>query len=136
MSEKTFHVEIVTPEALKYEGEITLLEVPGVEGQMGILANHAPLLSLLEPGVLHYRSRGLDYRMAVGEGFVKVAQNRAVCLVDVAERPDEVDAQAAGREASELASLLSRPASAEEREVLRRRLELARARLRVARESG
>lgn len=91
MSEKQFRLEIVTPAALKYEGDVQMVRLPGVEGEMGILANHAPLLAMLNPGVLVYRVKGEEHNLATGGGFVKVASNRVVAMVDSAERPDEID---------------------------------------------
>lgn len=91
MSEKQFRLEIVTPATLKYEGDVQMVRLPGVEGEMGILANHAPLLAMLNPGILVYRLKGEDHSLATGEGFVKVAENRVVVMVDSAERPDEID---------------------------------------------
>lgn len=92
MSEKTFHLEIVTPTALKFEGAVTIVVLPGTEGEMGLLAGHAPLLALLDPGVTRYCSKGRDFVLATGEGFVKVAENRVVVMVDSAEGADEIDA--------------------------------------------
>lgn len=102
MSEKTFHLEIVTPRELKFEGEASWLRLPGVMGETGILANHAPLLALLEPGVAVYRVLGLDHPLALGEGFVTVSENRVVVLVESAERPDEIDPEEARQEVARL----------------------------------
>ncbi len=102
MSEKTFHLEIVTPRELKFEGEASWLRLPGVMGETGILANHAPLLALLEPGVAVYRVLDLDHPLALGEGFVTVSENRVVVLVESAERPDEIDPEEARQEVARL----------------------------------
>ncbi|MEW6277303.1 MAG: ATP synthase F1 subunit epsilon [Candidatus Eremiobacterota bacterium] len=128
----TFQIEIVTPTEVKYAGPARMLTVQGVMGQMGILAQHAPLLSMLDPGLLSYTEKdGTVSRMAAGAGFVQVAQNKAICLVDFAERPDEIDATAARARADELAKQIP-SADTLEREKLREELKKAQARLAVA----
>jgi F-type H+-transporting ATPase subunit epsilon len=102
LREKTFHLEIVTPKGLKFEGEATWLRLPGVMGETGILADHAPLLALLEPGVGVYRASGSDHPLALGEGFVTVAKNRVMVLVESADRPEEIDKEAARQEVARL----------------------------------
>lgn len=131
---KTFHVEIVTPTDVKFEGELRQLVVMGVMGQMGILAHHAPLLAMLQPGMLSYTdATGKVVRMAAGAGFVQVAENKAVCLVDFAEAASEVDVAAARASAEEVGrKLQASAATPAEREVLREELKMAQARLEVA----
>ena len=91
VSDRTFHLEIVTPERLKYTDDVTMVSLPGVEGQLSMLAMHAPILAMLEPGHLMIRSQNQEIHMAVGHGFVKMSGNRAVCLVDFAEQPKEIN---------------------------------------------
>lgn len=131
---KTFHVEIVTPTEVKYQGDLRQLVVMGVMGQMGILAQHAPLLAMLQPGVLSYTDgAGKVVRMAAGAGFVQVAENKAVCLVDFAETAAEVNAADARKQADEAQRALLNPSvSAAERDTLREELKMAQARLDVA----
>lgn len=131
---RTFHVEIVTPTEVKYQGDLRQLVVMGVMGQMGILAQHAPLLAMLQPGVLSYTDgTGKVVRMAAGAGFVQVAENKAVCLVDFAETASEVDAAAARKQADETQRKLQSPTvSPVERDSLREELKMAQARLDVA----
>ena len=131
MSEKNFHLEIVTPLALKFEGEVTMVRLPGVEGEMGILAGHAPLLALLEPGVSEYRAKDLDFPLASGAGFVKVAENRVVVMVDSAERPEEIDAASAQAERESIDRELAGHGGADQDD-LRERRALAVAREKVA----
>ncbi len=102
MSEKTFHLEIVTPRGLIFEGEATWIRLPGVLGETGILADHAPLLALLEPGVGVYRVLDRDHPLALGEGFVTVGENRVVVLVESADRPEDIDREAARQEVAHL----------------------------------
>lgn len=131
MSEKQFRLEIVTPASLKYEGDVQMVRLPGVEGEMGILANHAPLLAMLNPGILVYRLKGEDHSLATGEGFVKVAENRVVVMVDSAERPDEIDPAKAETQRQAVERDLAAH-SGPEGDRLRTQLMLAQARQKVA----
>lgn len=130
----TFHVEIVTPTDVKFQGPLRTLNVTGVMGQMGILAHHAPLLAMLQPGVLSYTDgAGKTVRLAAGAGFVQVAENKAMCLVDFAETAAEVDVAAARKQAEEAQRKLQNAAtSAAERETVREELKMAQARLEIA----
>ena len=90
---RTFEVSLVTPEGSAYEGEAEMLIVPGADGEIGVLARHAPLVGLLKAGStrVHVR-RGQDVReFATGPGFFKVEQDRALALVDDAVDVDEID---------------------------------------------
>jgi F-type H+-transporting ATPase subunit epsilon len=136
ISDKQFHVEVITPERLRFGGEALMLSVPGVEGQMGLLANHAPILALLQPGRLTLQTRERTMNMAVGEGFVKMSNNRAVCLVDFAEQSDEIDRAKAESQRAELERELATEASTERREEIRRRLKAELARIEVAATRG
>jgi F-type H+-transporting ATPase subunit epsilon len=90
----TFEVSLVTPEGSAFDGEAEMLIVPGADGEIGVLARHAPLVALLKAGStrVHVR-RGQDVReFATGPGFFKVEQDRALALVDDAVDVDEIDA--------------------------------------------
>src|SRR6266508_5658462 len=90
----TFDVSLVTPEGSVYDGEAEMLIVPGADGEIGVLARHAPLIALLKAGStrVHVR-RGQDVReFATGPGFFKVEQDRALALVDDAVAVEEIDA--------------------------------------------
>ena len=89
----TFEVSLVTPDGSAFEGEVEMLIVPGADGEIGVLARHAPLVGLLKAGStrIHVR-RGQDVREFVtGPGFFKVEQDRALALVDDAVDVDEID---------------------------------------------
>ena len=91
--------EIVTVERVVYRGEASMVIAPGLEGDMGILPRHAPLLAALREGELVIRgvggARAEDISIAIGGGFVEVLNNRVVVLADSAERADEIDEQRA-----------------------------------------
>jgi F-type H+-transporting ATPase subunit epsilon len=91
---RTFEVSLVTPEGSAFEGEAEMLIVPGADGEIGVLARHAPLVAMLKAGStrVHVR-RGQDVReFATGPGFFKVEQDRALALVDDAVDVDDIDA--------------------------------------------
>jgi F-type H+-transporting ATPase subunit epsilon len=90
-------VSLVTPDGSAFEGEAEMLIVPGADGEIGVLARHAPLVAMLKAGStrVHIR-RGQEVReFATGPGFFKVEQDRALALVDDAVDVDEIDAERA-----------------------------------------
>jgi len=93
----SFEVSLVTPDGAVFDGEAEMLIVPGADGEIGVLARHAPLVGLLKAGStrIHIR-RGQEVReFATGPGFFKVEQDRALALVDDAVDVDEIDADRA-----------------------------------------
>lgn len=92
MAEKTFKLEIVTPERVVLEQDAASVVVPGSEGSLGILANHAPLMAELTVGEVQIRDAdGLQTRLAISGGFMEVASNTVRILADTAEKPEEID---------------------------------------------
>jgi F-type H+-transporting ATPase subunit epsilon len=83
--------EIVTAERMVYSDDADIVIAPGIEGQLGILPGHAPLLTMLQPGELVVRREGEETAMFVSGGFLEVMQNRVTVLADVAERAEEID---------------------------------------------
>ncbi len=85
-------VEIVTAERLVYSEEgVDRLIVPGVEGELGVLTLHAPLLTMIQPGVMRIVKEGDEVDMAITGGFIEVRDNRVTILADSAERAEEID---------------------------------------------
>lgn len=84
--------EIVTAERVVYSDDVDIVIAPGIEGQLGILPSHAPLLTMLQPGELVVRKEGEETAIFVSGGFLEVMQNRVSILADVAERAEEIDA--------------------------------------------
>jgi F-type H+-transporting ATPase subunit epsilon len=86
-------VSLVTPDGSVFDGEAEMLIVPGADGEIGVLARHAPLVALLKAGSTRVHvKRGQEVReFATGPGFFKVEQDRALALVDDAVDIDEVD---------------------------------------------
>lgn len=84
-------LEIITAEREVYSDDVDILVAPGIEGELGILPHHAPLMTALQPGELHLRKDGEDVYMAVSGGFMEVMANKVTILADAAERSDEID---------------------------------------------
>ena len=91
----TFHLEIVTPEALIYQADVEEVVVPGVEGELGILPHHVSLMTQILPGELRIRHEGKEHRLAVGEGFLEVRPDRVSILTDMAIAEADIDEKAA-----------------------------------------
>ena len=88
-------LEIITAERQVYSDEVDMVIAPGVDGQLGILPKHAPLMTILKPGELTIRKDGEDTYVAVSGGFMEVLGNRVSVLADASERSDEIDEERA-----------------------------------------
>ena len=98
MSDSDLHVELVAADRVVWSGDATIVIARTTEGEVGILANHAPLMSLMVPGVVEVRSDGGDtIRAAVDSGFLSVAGNRVSILAEQAALADDIDAGQAQR---------------------------------------
>lgn len=87
----TLKLEIVTPEARTYSEDVEMVTLPGVEGEMGILPQHVPLMTQIVAGEVVVRKDGRDYFLAVGEGFVEITGDRVALMTDMAIRAEHVD---------------------------------------------
>lgn len=90
-----FQLEIVTPEAKTYSDTVDSVVVPGIDGEIGILSHHVPLLTQILPGELRVLKNGTESNLAVGEGFVEVTGERVIVLTDMAVQESDIDAEAA-----------------------------------------
>src|ERR1700678_3136319 len=100
----TLKLEIVTPEAKIFSQDVEIVYVPGVDGELGILPKHIPLMTMIKPGELRVTSHGKDTFMAVGEGFVEVTATSVTVLTDMAVQAQDIDtgvAEAAVKRAQE-----------------------------------
>jgi F-type H+-transporting ATPase subunit epsilon len=125
----TFDCQIVTPEGPAFEGEAEMIVVPGVEGELGVLARHAPLIAMLKPGQIRVRTDASNWQaFATSDGYFSVQNDRAIVLVEHAAPVDEIDTAAARALADDARERLSRADGGDE-EVDRFRAErdLARA---------
>jgi F-type H+-transporting ATPase subunit epsilon len=92
MAHKTFPVEVLTPEGKAFEGEVEMLSTRTNTGSIGIRANHAPLMAILDPTELRlYEGEGEPTRFAQGEGYLQVVNNSALVLVDEVMDPDDLN---------------------------------------------
>ena len=132
MAEK-IHLEVVTPERRVFTAEVERVEVPGLDGELGILSGHANLFSQLRPaGLLTYYIGDEKGEMAVSDGFVEVTPDRVTVLADRASRPEEIDLAKAlelkVRAKVELELAMSDP----DRDIQRAMVELERATIEAA----
>ncbi len=88
-------LEVVTPERRVLGEPVDMVTVPGLNGEMGILPGHTPLISQLKTGVLSYLQDGRTTQLLVSGGFVEVRDDRVSVLAEIAERPEEIDVAAA-----------------------------------------
>ncbi|MGB2710801.1 MAG: ATP synthase F1 subunit epsilon [Conexibacter sp.] len=92
MARTKFPVEVLTPEGEVFNDEVEMVSTRTATGSIGILANHTPLLAMLDPTELRlYRSEGEVVRFAQGEGYLQVAENRALILVEEAHTPSQLN---------------------------------------------
>jgi F-type H+-transporting ATPase subunit epsilon len=94
---RKFDVSLVTPDGAAYEGEAEMIIVPGADGEIGVLARHAPLIATLKAGStrVHPGEGAEVHEFATGPGFFQVLQDRAIALVDHAVDVNEIDNDAA-----------------------------------------
>ena len=88
-------LEIVTPDRVVVSEEVDIVTAPGVEGEFGVLANHAPMIAALKIGPLHYRGGDKEEWVAISGGFCEVSKNKITFLVETAERSHEIDVERA-----------------------------------------
>ena len=87
----TFQLEIVTPEKLVVKEAVEEAQIPGLNGYLGILPGHAPLITELGVGVITYRAGGTTKTLSVAWGFAEVLQDKVTILAETVERPEEID---------------------------------------------
>ncbi len=126
------HLEIVTPERKILEEEVDRVEVPGLDGELGILPGHTELISQLKPaGLLTYHKGDQKGEIAISAGFIEVSPDRVVILADKAERPEDIDLAAAlelrGKAERQLQQALTDP----DGDIVRATIELERATIEV-----
>ncbi|MCY3695143.1 MAG: F0F1 ATP synthase subunit epsilon [Chloroflexi bacterium] len=133
MDQHKLTVELITPErSLITETGVEQLVAPSVDGQVTILPRHAPLLTILDPGVVLVRRDGSDEVLAVSGGFLQVQENRVTILADASERSGEVDRERAERARAEAERQISEAQDFDSMLEARIRLMRALSRLRAA----
>ena len=135
-------VSLVTPDGSVYDGEAEMLIVPGADGEIGVLARHAPLIATLKAGTTRVHvgeSTDELHEFATGPGFFKVEQDRALALVDDAIDVREIDRDRAQRQLDEAQAELERLDSGDsnaDRWQLEQRIRHAENQLRVSGAAG
>ena len=87
----TFHFELVSPEKLLFSGNVEQVDVPGAEGDFGVLAGHAPFVSTLRPGILTVHTASGEQKIVVLGGFSEVSAEGLTVLADMAENVQDID---------------------------------------------
>ena len=129
----TLRLEIVTPDATMYSEAVDMVTLPGVEGQLGILPQHIPLMTPIVAGEIIVRVDGQDHFLVVGEGFVEITGDHVAILTDLAISAENIE-EAKAEEARQLAAARLREAmSSEEVAAVNAALARSMAQLRVKR---
>jgi F-type H+-transporting ATPase subunit epsilon len=89
--------DIITQERIVFSDQVDSVNLPGIEGRMGILPHHSPLLTMLDFGEVMVRTAGNEQYFAIGGGFVEVQPDHVTILADSAEQADEIDVERAER---------------------------------------
>jgi F-type H+-transporting ATPase subunit epsilon len=87
----TFHFDLVSPEKLAFSGEVDQVDIPGVEGDFGVLAGHAPVVAAIRPGILTITAGGKHEKIIVLGGLAEVSEKGLTVLADVATSLAELD---------------------------------------------
>ncbi|HEX75122.1 MAG TPA: F0F1 ATP synthase subunit epsilon [Dehalococcoidia bacterium] len=87
----TLRLEITTAERQVFVDDVNLVVAPGIEGQLGILPHHAPLMTMLQPGELLVRKDSEETYMTITGGFLEVRPDKVIVLADACERAEEID---------------------------------------------
>jgi len=98
----TFHFELVSPDRISFSGEVDQVDVPGSEGDFGVLAGHAPLIALLRPGIMTVYAGGEETKLVVLGGFAEVGPNGLTVLADVATSLEDLDRAALQAQITEM----------------------------------
>jgi F-type H+-transporting ATPase subunit epsilon len=96
------HFELVSPEKLVFSGEVDQVDVPGAEGDFGVLQGHAPFIATLRPGILTVHGAGGAQKIVVLGGFAEVSAEGLTVLADLAETVEEIDRELITARISEL----------------------------------
>jgi F-type H+-transporting ATPase subunit epsilon len=128
----TFQLQVATPERLLLDEQVSEAQLPGKNGYMGVLPDHAPLLSALRAGLLTYRGGGGARRLVISGGFLEVFENHVRVLADHAEAPEQVNVDAARRDLEEASRALGQADSEAASEAALESMQRAQARIEAA----
>ena len=130
-----FPLSVVSVERSLFEGDVDFIIANGADGELGVLARHAPLMTILKPGALRIQETygGEEQLLFVGGGFLEVLPERVTVLADVAEHADEISIEQAEQARRRAQERLAGTVSAAEEIEFQNALAMAEARLRLAR---
>ena len=129
--DKTFYLEIITPEKQFYVGPASSLVMPALDGEYGIQPGHEPIVTAIEPGLVRFQADGAWNEVVVSDGFAEVMPDYVILLVSSAERPEEIDRARAERAKERAEERLRQKQSVREYHLSKAALARAMARLRV-----
>ena len=129
----TLRLEIVTPETKAYSEDVTMVTLPGSEGELGVYPKHVPLLTTLQPGELRVLKDGRETFLAVGEGFVEIKADSVSVLTDMALESEKIDTAAAEAAIERAKAAMKEDHGAEEVAAIQASLQKALAQLHVKR---
>ena len=124
-------LEIVTPERLAYSETVDSVQLPGIEGELGVLPHHAPLVSMLGVGELRIRKGGAEESFAIIGGFLQVRPDKVVVMAETADMASEIDLEKAQQARREAEQALEGGARAEAVDLAAARAALQQALLRI-----
>jgi F-type H+-transporting ATPase subunit epsilon len=110
----TLNLQIITPEAVVFSEEVEMVTLPAIEGQIGVMPQHVPLMTHMVPGEAIVRKAGRDTFMAVGEGLIEITAERVSILTDMAVAAESIDEAKAEEARQRAAARLKEKLSSEE----------------------
>ena len=130
-------LDFVSQDHMVFSGDVNEILAPGIDGELGILPRHAPMITVLKPGEVQVKREGQDdLFFAVSGGWMEVLPNQVTILARTAERSDEIDVQRAEAARARAEELLAQGVTREERTGLEMQLRRSQIRLRVGRRQG
>jgi F-type H+-transporting ATPase subunit epsilon len=125
-------LDIVTAERAVFSDDVEIIMAPGIDGELGILPSHSPLMTMLVPGELRLKRSGEEFSLAISGGFLEIRPDRVIVLADTAERAEEIDAARAEEAKRQAQEQLSQPLAAGDAARIEASLRRSMIRLRVA----
>lgn len=129
----TLRLTIVTPEAEIFSGDVDMVTLPGVDGELGVFPMHTPLMTQIEPGELVLRRGTEETHMAVGEGFAEITGDHVTIITDMAIEADSIDEAAVEEARRRAEARLAEKLGAEDAALVQAALARATAQLKVKR---
>ncbi len=126
---QNFHLRIITPERLFYEGDVDMVEFNTTEGEIGVLPGHIPLTVIIKPGILIITEKDGEKEAALHAGFAEILPERITILAEIVEWPEEIDEHRAEEAMNRAKERLSNKSP--ETDVLRAETALLRAMARI-----